>query len=384
MMRMAEAAGHAQAGEVFDAAGREEAARGYMLLGVFFIHSLFDMAEAADPGAGGDVNALIKLLAPQISMFFFLSGMSSRGIGKRRFRRILEPSLMLIFLSWISHALGLAMQDALYGGAGSPLQFLGALAMPIIEGTGGVTFVTWFFTVLAVARILVWLYERDKRWFGLAWVAIIALVYAGKALNLPDNLYEWRSLPTATLFMLAGMKIPPRWRVRWVWGMAAGLAALALTWVNRPDLLNSAPCLACGLDFFAEPMVGSYGSLPVYLAAEMLFFIFLLWGAQLRRPIWPSHVARYFGRFSLQFLLMHGWLLVTIEPYLADNYFPPNPGKKIILAAFVLGPVVHAAAFFVLAKPLNWVVARCFLAARFCTSLAGMGAARKEASTSFL
>lgn len=366
-------------GKTFNAELRNEIARGYMLLGVFFVHSLVDMASNPDP-ARSEL-ALIKIFGPQVSMFFFLSGMSSRGIGKRNFRAVAQQSLMLIFLSWISHIIGLIGEVLIYGGAGSPRHFLTNLITPLITGTGGSTYVTWFFTTLAVVRILVWLFERDKRRFAVICFGLAALIWLAQAMNLPDNIYEWRHWPFAFLFMLIGMRLPKNWRVGTGVGIAAFAAGISLTWFNAPGFFTQRPCLLCNLDFVAGMDIDSAGCIPVYLLAECLFFVGLLWGAQLTWPRLAVRSGQYFGRASLQFLLLHGWFLTTIEPAVTVYLFI-LPARWLILAAFFFNPLVHAGLFRILGGGLDKIIALCFRAGRMVAdSVPAPAAAARAAKT---
>jgi hypothetical protein len=338
---------------------RNETARGYLLIGVFFIHGLYDLTYPMNDWTDAPLAfGLLKLLAPQISVYFLLSGMSLRGIGKKSFKAMLPQSLMLIFLAWVSEGLGIIPDALLYGNDGTGIAFLKALVKPMVYGTGGCTYVTWFFTVLAAGRVLVWIFEKSKIYFALSWATIVGFIFLAKHLHLPDNLYEWRNWPAATLFMVIGMKFPKDWRVPRAAGLGALAAGLLLTWLDVPGMWRHLPCLTCQVDFVPEPMVGSYGFLPVFIIEQLCVFLFLLWAAQ-SPPALIGRIGRYFGRASLQFLLLHGWLIVTIGPLIADLY--PATGNLFVLAAiFLLNPPLHAAVFRYTESVLNRVLALCF------------------------
>jgi hypothetical protein len=235
--------------------------------------------------------------------------------------------------------------------------------------------------VLAVARLLAWLFERNKVGFACAWVAIAAFIVLGKRLHVPDNLYEWRNWPAATLFMVIGMKFPKDWRVPFWLGLGGAGLALVLTWFNMPGMWKAAPCLTCNIDYVTSPEIGSYGFLPVFVAEQLLIFLFFLWAGQ-NPPALLGKVGRYFGRASLQFLLLHGWLIVSIIPAIT-NFFPPHESIALILAILLLNPPVHALIFKYTEHPLNWVLARCFDYGRATTDwgykLAGLGTAGQRA-----
>lgn len=338
---------------------RNETARGFLLLGVFFIHGLYSITWDMNDWHQAPISfSLIKILAPQISIYFFLSGISMRSLGKKSLRAVLPNSVMLIFLAWVSEGLGIAVENLLYGGFGTGALFLRHAVKPMIYGTGGCTFVTWFFTVLAAGRLFAWLFERNKLIFAASWAVLVLLILLGKRLHLPDNLWEWRNWPAATLFIVIGMKLPRDWRVpRWL-GLAGLAGGLVLTWFDVPGMWKTAPCLTCHIDFVAEPMVGSYGFLPVFLIEQLLFFFFMLWAAQ-NPPAWLGAVGRYFGRASLQFLLLHGWLIISLIPAIT-SLFPPHESVALVLGILLLNPPLHAAIFRFTENALNRVIAGCF------------------------
>lgn len=345
---------------------RNETARGYLLLWVFFIHGLYDYTYSMDSWRDAPLAfGLIKVLAPQISIYFLLSGMSLRSIGKKSFRAMLPQSLMLIFLAWVSEGLGIIPDELLYNNDGTGIAFIKAAIKPIIYGTGGCTYVTWFFTVLAVGRVLVWIFEKSKIFFFLSWLVIAGLILAAKHLHLPDNLYEWRNWPVAALFLVIGMKFPKDWLVPPAIGLGGLTGGLVLTWFNVPGMWHTAPCLLCQVDFVSEPMVGAYGSLPVFIIEQIGVFLGILWAAQ-SLPAMIRRIGQYFGRASLQFLLLHGWLIVTLYPVIA-NFLPAKGNFWVLVGFFVLGPAVHAVVFNYTERYLNRVLAFCFESGRSVT-----------------
>ena len=345
---------------------RNEIARGWLLLVVFFTHGLYDYTYQMNDWPDAPLAfAMIKLLAPQIAIYFLLSGMSLRGVGKKSFRAVLPQSLMLIFLAWVSELVGIIPDELLYNNDGTGLSFIKAAVKPVIYGTGGCTFVTWFFTVLAVGRILVWIFEKNKFYFALSWLVIAGLILAAKHLHLPDNLYEWRNWPIAALFMVIGMKFPKDWAVPRAIGVTGWVAGMVLTWFNVPGMWHNAPCLTCQIDFVGQPMVGSYGFLPVYILQELCVFLGVLWAAQ-SMPALIAKFGQYFGRASLQFLLLHGWLIVTLYPVLA-SFMPPRHEFLVLAAIAIFGPIIHAGVFYYTETYLNRVLAFCFESGRSVT-----------------
>jgi hypothetical protein len=345
---------------------RNEIARGYLLLGVFFMHGLwFYTAPMPDWHSAPIPFSILKLLGPDVSIYYLLTGMSLTGIGRKSFRAVLPQSLMLIFMAWVSEGLGIIAVQLLYGNYHAGLPFFKAAIKPMVYGTGGITVITWFFTTLAVARLLVWIFEKNKIYFTLAWLIILGLILASNELNWPDSLYEWPDWPMATLLMIIGLKFPKDWAVPRAIGLASLPLSLLLIWFDVPGMLSHFPCLTCQIAFVAAPEVGATGFLPAYIAAQFLFFLFLLWAAQVSPPM-ARNIGRYFGRPSLQFLLMHGWVLVTIWPMMSRLY--PQQGNFIVpWAMLVFIPLTHAAIFKATETPLNRVLALCFKAGRTVT-----------------
>ncbi len=355
---------------------RNETARGWMLITIFYGHLLAAQAGMMGSPANAPVTFVtLKLLAPHTDTFFFLSGMLAPAIGKKTFKAVLPQSLMLIFCAWASQVIGMIIGVSLYGGYPSIARFLRETVKPIIYGTGDCTYIAWFFTVLGIARLLVWLFERNKPGFVLAWLALAALVWAASRLNLPDNLWEWRNWPFATLFMLAGMRIPrniiiPDWA-----GYRSLAAAVVLTWFNAPGMLSH-PCLTCHVAFIALAHLGEQGSLPVFLAESAAFFTFLLWVSQKSGPPYVGRIVlsigrfvSYFGRNSLQLMLIEGWFITAFYPLMGRN-LPRHENLAWMALFFLLGPPVHAGLFELLKTPVNRLVAWCFEAGRLAVALA--------------
>jgi hypothetical protein len=218
---------------------RNEIARGYLLLGVFFMHGLwFYTAPMPDWHSAPIPFSILKLLGPDVSIYYLLTGMSLTGIGRKSFRAVLPQSLMLIFMAWVSEGLGIIAVQLLYGNYHAGLPFFKAAIKPMVYGTGGITVITWFFTTVAVARLLVWIFEKNKIYFTLAWLIILGLIVASNELNWPDSLYEWPDWPMATLLMIIGLKFPKDWAVPRAIGLASLPLSLLLIWPHLPDRLR--------------------------------------------------------------------------------------------------------------------------------------------------
>ncbi len=333
---------------------RQAIARGYLLICVFYVHAMYGVFQ----GLGGNpahamlTGVQIKLLAPAVSAFFFLSGMSAPHFHRKRWLSALKPSLTLLVLAAIGHVvavlLDMAIQQHWYG----TIWFVRRMFKPIVYGTGYTNFVSWFLVVLAFARIFAYAFMRSWRVFVPIVALAAAAVLASRVAGLPDNLYEWRNWPTATLFFLLGMRVPRGWRIGRIWGVLALPATIALAWFNRPALLTEGPCLTCDLGFVAQPMIGQYGALPIYIVQQILFLIFLLWSADWSLGKMPGRVATYFGVDSLSMLLMHGWVLVTLYP-LAARAVPPQESVFLFISILSTGIVIHAALYFYLRPVLH-------------------------------
>jgi hypothetical protein len=367
---------------------RDEAVRGYLIIGVFFVHALWDSTFFVQHWWQTPLSfALAKLAAPYISIYFFLSGMSARNLRKKSFRSMLPQSLMLILTAWASEGFAIILQNLLFGGFGYGLPFIRAALRPMLYGTGGCNFVTWFFTTLAVVRILGWVFVRDKFHFLLVVTVMGAFILGSIRLHLPDNLYEWRNWPMAALFFIGGMVLPKDFWVPRSLALVSLVLSFVLLWFNAPDLWTRGPCLTCHVSFAAQPMLGRWGSFPLYVLGAALGAVFLLWGGQDPYPAMLGKVARFFGRASLQFLLLHGWLLVMTEVWFA-LYAPRHmnllENALFLLAVFVANPILHALVFRYTAKFLNNVLARCFgcgrLATDWCYGWFGAAGARQLAN----
>lgn len=368
---------------------RQAIARGYLLICVFYVHALYGVFQSlgSDPSRAMLAGAQIKLLAPAVATFFFLSGMAAPNIHRKGWLAALKPSLTLLVLAAMGHVvavlLDMAIQQLWYG----PVWFLRRLIKPIVLGVGHENFISWFFVALAFARLFAYAFMRSWRAFLPAVALAVGAILASRAAGLPDNLYEWRNWPIAALFFLLGMKMPRDWHIGALWGLLALPATIALAWLNRPGLLYEGPCLTCELGFVAQPMIGQYGLLPVYIVQQLLFLAFLLWAADWSLGKMPGRVATYFGADSLSMLLMHGWVLVTLYP-LAARSLPPQESVFLFIAILSTGITAHAALYFYLQPLLHWFSGLSFrlssaivtISERLLTNLPGSKAAARSAA----
>lgn len=335
-----------------NAAEAQDVARGYLLMCVFYIHAMIGVAQHMGDNAWYSLIQL-KLLAPDVSAFFFLSGMAAPALGKKGFVPVLRQSIVLLLFAIVSHVVGFLIMLA---GVGFPTPWdaVKGLARPLLIGTEYSSFVAWFFVVLAAARLFAYAFLRSKPVFlGVAALAAAIIWGAGKA-GVPDNVYEWRNWPTATLFFLIGMKLPhgkkiPNWAA-----VAALIGSVLLALVNRHGLFRIGPCFTCDLRFVPQPMVGQYGSIFVYVPQQLLFIVFLIWAGQRSAGMMIGRVARFFGKASLPILLLHGWVLLTLYPGMLAG-MPAWETPFLFVAIFSSAIVVHALLYVWLALPLNWI-----------------------------
>lgn len=348
---------------------RAEKARGYVLIAILYLHLLVTyVLTRGDPASAPIAFVQIKLLAPHVSVFFFLTGMGARGLGRRSLSSVLTQSLMLLLLAALSHAIGYwigpFLHDPPVGLRATARDFL----TPLVTGTGYATFVAWFFEVFALSRLIAYTFECGWRWF-VPTVAILSLIlWAGQRAGMPDNWLEWRNLPACTLFFLIGMRIPREWRVPHWLGALCLPATLAIAWFNRPGILHDGPCLACNIPFVSQPMVGQYGSAPIFLLQEFSFLLFLLWASQLLPDKPFNRIPRFFGLHATQLLLLHGWVIAGLFPFLRP-IFPAQEHLWIFPLMLVGAAAFHAALFLITRPLLDKVLALCFALARMIVNV---------------
>ena len=322
-----------------------DVARGYLLIGVFYVHALYSIsASAEDVGRFLLAGVQIKLLAPYVAAFFFLSGMSSPALGQKSARSLFRQSVMLLLLSVGSHLVaGILSQLLIFR---KPMdEFLPSMIKPVIIGEGHLNFIGWFFVVLAFARIFAWMFERSRLWFLLVAMLTGCVMAFVQTLDLPD-IYQWSTWPLAVLFMLCGIHIPRNVSIRWFIAVPSIFLSVALGWINREDIFGSRPCLSCDLEFAAQPSIGAYGFLPLYLLQLVLFIVGLLWISTRSQRLVTGRVGAYFGKRSLMMLILHGWIIVTLYP-LAMAHLPPQGSIFFYITIISTVIVVHAGLFAV-------------------------------------
>lgn len=359
-----------------NSAQTQEVARGYMIVFVFYTHAMLGVAAHLGPNAWL-VLFQLKYVVPGISAFFLLSGMSAPNMAKKGFEPILRMSLALLLFAVTSHLGGWLIMLAGQAYA-TPFEAAKALVRPLVFGIGYEGFIGWFFLSLAIARILAYVFLRNWLAFVPLVLVIIAAVWLSKRLGLPDNIYEWRNWPAATLFFLIGMRFPRGWRISNAVGLPAFALSLVLALVNRHGIWRTGPCFTCDMHFQSEAMYGKYGSILVYVPQQLLFAIFMLWLAQRTAPTLVGRTASFFGRSSLPILLMHGWVLLTIYPGILSG-MPSYETPYLFVGIMCTAIVIHAVLYAMLRNPLDWIQARIFAISRIGQARARPRARRTQA-----
>jgi len=354
---------------------KTDRARGYMLLGIIYMHALIAFASTRAPEGVMASFVQIKLLAPHVSVFFLLSGMGARRIARRSVFQITRQSVALVLLAIISHVSGFLIQVAVEGTGGGFGRSLRMLVEPILLGTGYSTFVAWFFLSLAMARFLTYLLYRNMAVFAAVVVGLTGLVLLARQLGLPDNIYEWRTWPPAFLFFLIGTRLPAYLVIPVPLGFAAALGSAVLTWFNRPGVLIDGPCLECDITFVSQPMVGGFGSFPVFLVQELLFFAFLISVSRLARPEWVTRLPYFFGKYSMQILLLNGWFLLVFNAWLLP-LLPERDSALLFAGLLGGGALAHRALYVLLKRPIDMMLLLSFRAADLAESCAARLARR--------
>ena len=339
----------------------QEVARGYLLIFVFYTHAMLGVAAHLGTNAWY-VLFQLKYLVPGISAFFLLSGMSAPNMARKGYEPILRRSFSLLLFAIVSHLGGFLIMLAghLYD---PPYAAAKALVRPLVYGIDYEGFIGWFFLTLAIARLFAYQFLRSWPVFLAIAAGLACLVWFGKRLGLPDNIYEWRNWPAATLFFLIGMHWPRGWRIPHLIGVPAMVLSVLLALVNRHGLFHFGPCLTCDMRFQSEAMIGKYGSILVYIPQQMLFALFLVWFAQRTAPTLIGRTARFFGRSSLPILLMHGWVLLTIYPGILSG-MPSYETPYLFVGILCTAIVVHAVLYSLLSRPLDWIQAQIFVFSR--------------------
>lgn len=343
---------------------RIETARGYMLMGIFYVHLVICFAQTlSNPADAVSSFVQIKLLAPHVAVFFFLSGAGARYIGKRPFQPIAVQSLMLLILAAIMQVIGYAIGPLLHWPPATWSEVAQQMIKPILLGTGHTTFVAWFFIVLAIVRVLAWGIARGWRMGLIVTAVFTALIVLGNQAVETLNLFEWRNVPIALLFFWIGSRIPRQLNIPAWAGLSALVFTLVVTWLNRPGLLTQGPCLTCEIMYVSQPTIGQYRTAPVYIVQELLFLTFLLWATQRPTPFAFNGLARYFGRYSMQALVLHGLLLAGLLPFIM-KLFPARPSALLFAVLLVGSILLHAALLRLLRPVLDRLLALCFAIAR--------------------
>jgi peptidoglycan/LPS O-acetylase OafA/YrhL len=342
-----------------DSRSVQEIARGFLILGVLHVHVMYALSySVGSPEMSPMAWMKIKVLSPGVAAFFVLAGMGSKHLAARPTRLVLSKSLMLWLLTVVSHILGVALSHLVYEEWVSWRAFAMTVIKPIVYGTGYATFVSWFFTVLATVRVLVHLLGRLPWLFLPVVLALVALLLAANARGLPDNLHEWRNWPAAFLLFLIGMRIPNNLTVPQWAGPLAFVAACLIGMINSPTLLSHGPEWNREPTFVAEPMIGRFGFAPLFFLQIAAAMVFLIWLGRTAYGTLPGRILRYFGSNSLQILLLHGLVIVSLYP-LATRLFPDRESIILFVAILIVNPALHALIYRLAQQPLHGMIRAC-------------------------
>lgn len=353
-----------------DSRSRQEIIRGILILGVFHIHAMYALSySVGSPELSPLAWLQIKVLSPLVAAFFVFAGMGSKHLAERPTHSVLSTSLMLWLLTVVSHLLGIGLSYLVYEDWVSWRAFAKAIIKPIVYGTGYATFVCWFFTVLAMTRILVHLLLKRPLIFLTVVSFLIILLLVAHACGRPDNLHEWRNWPAAIALFLVGMRIPYEWKIPF-WAGALGLvAAISIGLINSPTLLTIGPAWNREPTFVAEPMIGRFGFAPLYFLQVAASIVFFLWLGRAIHGTMAARTLKYFGAYSLQFLFLHGLALVSLYP-LATCLFPARESIPLFIVFLIIIPALHALLYLIAHRPVHWLINTCgSLANRLVKSL---------------
>lgn len=334
-----------------EARHQQEIARGILLLSVFYLHALFAVVDhLGGPQAAPIAWSQNRVFAAQVALFFVLAGQSATHLGRRRLRSILSRSLALLILAAISHIPAVLLFDILDGEVVSG-QMLRHLLVPVVLGTEYFTSVPWFFVVLAFTRVLAFALVRSIAWFVVSLLVVAAAAWLGDRFGLTDNLYEWRNLPVALPLFVLGMHLPKAWRPpRWMMFISViGLPIAAFA--NSPGAFHW-PCFNCDSLFVQQPLIGEMGFPPLLYLSLGFGYCLLAYAAVSLIGTWAGRAIRQFGSNSLLYLLMHGWVIVTIYP-LAVQFLPDREQWFVYLGLVLVLPLGHWLLFILLFRPLS-------------------------------
>ncbi|MGC6401656.1 acyltransferase family protein [Sphingomonas sp. FW199] len=344
---------------------RADLARGYLMVGIVYMHMLFFYANTrASPTDAIATLIQIKLMAAHVACFFLLSGMGARQLKRRSLPSLLTHSLMLIALAAAVHGIAYWTGDFFHNPFYRWVSTLRQFAKPLLTGTGQSGFVGWFFIVLAWTRVITWTIERGWRWFVPAIPAYALFIWAGVRISGVDNFMEWRNVPAAVLFFLIGMRIPRDWAVPHWLGVIGLPLSLAIGWFNRPGLFAQGPCLSCDLGFATRMYYGLYGEPVMLIAMELSLLMFVLWLAQITLAMRQARLFSFLGQNSPQLLFLHGIVLAAIQPWLLP-LLPPRESAVLLIGVLIGSVLFHAALLRLTLPILNAVMAACFTAARW-------------------
>jgi hypothetical protein len=362
---MSKSASPADTGATSDDSSRIEIARALALICVFYVHALHGVIDLFDQRwMYWLAVAQVKVLSPHVAVFFALAGMTSRSLGAKPWTHVAKRSLMLLLLAFASHVVGVLIQHALWTPWPSPVGLARELLRPALHGSGHSTFIPWFFVALAAARVFGYAWSRGWRAFMSVLAAAAAIIALSQWIGLSRDFYYWQTWPATTAMFLLGMYVRDGWRVPHPLGTVCLFAMLTLPVVNRPGLWADGVCLTCEAEFTSQPVLGAFGFAPLYFLLELFALVGWLWLAQAVATSPLRALLVYIGRNSMQFLLLHGWVLLTVYAYAGvtvreTGLIARFSGLWMFPATLIALVVLHLLLYRVASRPINSLVGLC-------------------------
>jgi hypothetical protein len=348
-----------------DGSRRLEIARALALICVFYVHALHGVIDLFDQRSMyWAAVAQVKVLSPHVAVFFAFAGMTSRSLATKPWTHVAKRSVMLLLLAFASHVVGVLIQHALWTPWPSPGWLVRELLGPALRGTGHSTFIPWFFVALAAARVFGYAWWRGWRAFMGVLAAAAAVIVLSQWSGLSREFYYWQTWPATTAMFLVGMYVRPGWRVSHLLGATCLVATLTLPVVNRPGLWADGVCLTCETEFTSQPVIGEFGFAPLYFLLESFALVGWLWLAQVFAASPLCAVLVHIGRNSMQFLLLHGWVLLTFYAYAghvvrSTDLIARFSGFWIFPVAMIALVLLHLLLYRITSRPINALVGLC-------------------------
>ena len=340
--------------------------RGMALLLVIYGHVLilYVLTPALGRQNGAVFAATQAIYAFHMPVFFFLSGITYR---KKGLHSAVTGALALVFFAQITHVFGLGLTYAFNGVAVDPVAVLKSLGLLRNFSIG----VTWFLVALAVIRLLyAGLIEGNRLVKGIAVALLVLSVIVTFRTN--TTVFQVQTWWAGMIFYAAGHALSGRvlayfsaktqTQAAWAGWLAVGASGgglILLAAANRGCFAT--PFAICGSDalqgrFMVRMIIGSYGFVPLFVAAAGVGCVFLILLVRRLQGLPPRLQAGFvwLGRRTLPLLVLNGCFLVVANPWIKTLAAADYPGWQ----PWVLGLAVVAAHLVVLpliSPAVDWV-----------------------------